>query len=193
MKGLSPYLELSLFLVPILYSRHSRRDPGLPRTKGFQTPKEKELGLKGGDEALLPKLVDKWGDLAEEVHELHPEVPTSLLLAVIHVESRGKPRSVSPAGEEGLMQLPGSVQDHFGVSDPFDPFDNVEGGAEYLEYLMERYPGDLKGVIAAYEWNPRRYDEIRIGQRPMPAFLREYVTRVKALSLLYQDSLESFE
>ncbi len=63
-------------------------------------------------------------------------VPAPLLHAVIAVESAYDPRAVSPKGAQGLMQLMPDTARRFGVSDPFDPRQNVRAGARYLKDLL---------------------------------------------------------
>lgn len=79
-------------------------------------------------------------------HGLAPE----LLHSVIKVESNYNPYAVSPKGALGMMQLIPSTARRFGVSDVFNPMENIEGGAAYLEYLMGLFHGDLPLALAAY-------------------------------------------
>jgi len=79
-------------------------------------------------------------------HGLSPE----LLHSVIKVESNYNPYAVSPKGALGMMQLIPSTARRFGVSDVFNPMENIEGGAAYLEYLMELFHGDGALALAAY-------------------------------------------
>jgi soluble lytic murein transglycosylase-like protein len=73
-----------------------------------------------------------------------------LIHSVIQVESNYDPFAVSPKGALGLMQLIPSTARRFGVSDVFDPADNIQGGARYLKYLLELYKGDDALALAAY-------------------------------------------
>jgi len=74
-----------------------------------------------------------------------------LILAVIHHESSFQPCAVSRSGAQGLMQLKPGTAWEVGVSDPFDPVDNITGGARYLSYLLARYRGDMKLALGAYK------------------------------------------
>jgi hypothetical protein len=79
--------------------------------------------------------------------------PPALVKAVMQVESAGKPKAVSPKGAAGLMQLmPGTAKD-LGVTDRFDPQQNVEGGSKYLQQQLSKF-GDSKLALAAYNWGP---------------------------------------
>jgi hypothetical protein len=79
-------------------------------------------------------------------HSLPPE----LIHSVIKVESNYNPWAVSPKGAFGLMQLIPSTARRFGVSNIFDPEDNINGGAKYLKYLLELYGGNYTLALAAY-------------------------------------------
>ena len=113
-------------------------------------------------------------DVAQEV-----EVPANLLHAVISVESAYDVTAVSPKGAQGLMQLMPATARRFGVMDPFDPRDNVRGGAMYLKWLLDRFEGDLQLAIAGY--NAGEEAVVRAGYRVPPyAETQKYVPRVMA-------------
>jgi soluble lytic murein transglycosylase-like protein len=73
-----------------------------------------------------------------------------LVHSVIKVESNYNPNAISPKGALGLMQLIPSTARRFGVSNAFNPVENVEGGARYLRYLLDLYKGDYRLALAAY-------------------------------------------
>jgi hypothetical protein len=77
-------------------------------------------------------------------------VDTYLARAIIQAESAFNYRARSKAGALGLMQLMPSTAERFGVLDPFDPRQNIQGGVKYLKWLHEYYSGDLTKVVAAY-------------------------------------------
>ncbi|OYT69228.1 MAG: hypothetical protein CFK48_08925, partial [Armatimonadetes bacterium CP1_7O] len=78
---------------------------------------------------------------------------TELVLRVIEAESGGDPHAVSPKGAMGLMQLMPDTARALGVSDPFDPVQNIEGGVRYLSHLIQRF-GDVRLALAAYNAGP---------------------------------------
>jgi soluble lytic murein transglycosylase-like protein len=78
------------------------------------------------------------------------QLPESLIRAVIHTESNYNPRAVSPVGAMGLMQLMPSTARYLGVSQPFDPRQNIYGGAKFLRILANAFNGDMVLVAAAY-------------------------------------------
>lgn len=77
-----------------------------------------------------------------------------LVESVIHQESGFEPQAISPAGAQGLMQLMPETAVQVGVSDPFDPQQNVAGGSEYLAWQMRDFGGDLQLALAAYNAGP---------------------------------------
>lgn len=103
-------------------------------------------------------------------------VDQGLIKAVIHAESNGNTNAVSHAGAQGLMQLMPSTAQGLGVTNSFDPEQNVMGGTRFLKSLLDRYNGDVDKALAAYNWGPGNVDR---GGRRMPAETREYLVRVK--------------
>lgn len=81
---------------------------------------------------------------------LGTEVSPALVLAVIGIESAGRPDAVSSAGAEGLMQLIPATAERFGVADAKDPVQNIRGGVAYLDWLMGEFDRDPLMVLAAY-------------------------------------------
>lgn len=78
------------------------------------------------------------------------EVSPALALAVIGVESAGRPQAVSHAGAQGLMQLIPATAERFGVTDAMVPGQNIKGGVAYLDWLMKHFDRDPLLVLAAY-------------------------------------------
>ena len=95
-----------------------------------------------GTQEYIASLIEQ----AATHHRMDPE----LIRAVVEVESNFNPTAVSPRGAMGLMQLiPGTAR-RFGVSNAFDPVENLDGGIRYLKFLMEMFDGDLELSLAAY-------------------------------------------
>lgn len=78
------------------------------------------------------------------------EIDPALIQAIIQTESAGNPKAISPAGAKGLMQLMPAMAKAFGVTDPFDPEENVRGGTELLKEELKRFGGDVRLALAAY-------------------------------------------
>lgn len=77
-------------------------------------------------------------------------VDPDLVKAVIKVESNFNPRAVSPKKAMGMMQLIPETASIYGVGDPFDPDDNIDGGVRHLRDLIEYFGGDLELALSAY-------------------------------------------
>ena len=99
-----------------------------------------------------------------------------LARAIIQAESAFDYRARSRAGALGLMQLMPSTAERFGVLDPFDPRQNIEGGVKYLHWLEGYYKGDLTKVVAAYNAGEHAVD--RYHGIPPYGETRAYVPKV---------------
>ena len=110
-------------------------------------------------------------------------IPVAFIKGVIRVESNYHPHVVSHAGAMGLMQLMPATARYLGVSDPFDPKQNIFGGTKLLRMLTNKYNGDINLLLSAYnagEGAVARYDGIPYNQT------REYVRKVYRFYKLYQ-------
>lgn len=131
-----------------------------------------------GDSAERPSRFDAIIEQAAGANDLAPD----LLHAVIRAESGYDPNCRSSAGAMGLMQLMPGTARSLGVSNPYDPLQNVLGGAQYLREQLDEF-GDLELSLAAYNAGPgavNRYDGI-----PPYRETQTYVRRV--LSYLQGD------
>jgi len=120
--------------------------------------------------ALVEKLAPR--------HRLDP----NLVLAVIKVESAFRHDAVSTANAQGLMQLIPDTAKRFGVKDSFDAEQNLDGGMRYLRWLLDRFNGDVKLTLAAYnagEHAVERYDGV-----PPYAETVEYLKRLAKLGVI---------
>lgn len=106
------------------------------------------------------------------------EVSPALVLAMIGIESGGRPEAISSAGAVGLMQLIPATADRFGVADATDPIQNIRGGVAYLDWLMREFDRDPLMVIAAYNAGENAVKSN--GGVPPYAETRDYVPKVLA-------------
>lgn len=106
-------------------------------------------------------------------------VAEAVIKAVIQVESEFDHMAVSSKGAEGLMQLMPFTARRFGVSNSFDPRQNIFGGTQYLRLLLDLFSGDLDRALAGY--NAGENAVLRFGGIPPYKETREYVRKVRVL------------
>jgi len=153
------------------------------------------LALKGGGEVGVPAAMLK-GIVPDEVLEEIPAtisgpvdlarlaaeaarrhgLDPALVMAVVGVESGFQTEAVSAKGAQGLMQLMPATARDLGVTNPFDPVANLDGGSRYLSALVARYDGDLTKALAAY--NAGMGAVARHGGVPPYAETRDYVRKI---------------
>lgn len=102
----------------------------------------------------------------------------ALFESLIHAESDFNPGALSPKGAVGLTQLMPQTAKSLGVSDPYDPQQNLDGGAKYLAGLLKRFGGDERLALAAYNAGPGAVER----HNGVPPFseTRRYVDRIMA-------------
>lgn len=122
-----------------------------------------------------PARYARYDGFIREAAQLY-QLPEALLRAVIKQESDFNPWSVSSSGALGLMQLLPSTAASMTVTDPFDPRQNVLGGARYLRVLANTFNGDLVLTVAAY--NAGSGAVIRYGGVPPFDETQHYVRQV---------------
>jgi soluble lytic murein transglycosylase-like protein len=104
------------------------------------------------------------------------DVDPDLIRAVMRAESAFNPLVISPAGAQGLMQLMPALAEELGVTDPFDPRQNILAGAKYLRWLLDRNHGNIPLTLAGYNAGPT----VVAKYRKVPPFpeTRNYVKRI---------------
>lgn len=105
----------------------------------------------GGNEdfASYMKESKSLDDIFEQASKKY-NVPVNLLKAIGKAESNFNPDAVSKSGAQGVMQLMPGTAKYLGVTDSFDPEQNIMGGSKYIAELLDRYDGDTKLALAAY-------------------------------------------
>lgn len=104
-------------------------------------------------------------------------VEPPLIMAVIQAESAGDPLAVSQAGAQGLMQLMPETAAEMGVSNSFDPAQNIMAGTRYLRQLLDRYQGDTRLALAAYNWG---IGNLENQPGAMPKETKNYIARAES-------------
>ena len=152
-------------------SKETKPTPGLKSTgtPSSAKPKIARFALPPGlNAAALAAIVKK---CAQE-----QGMDEDLVWAVIRQESGGNPRAVSPKGAMGLMQLMPGTAAALGVTDPYDPEQNVSGGIKYLLACLNRFQQDIRLALAAYNAGPGNVIKYN-GCPPFPE-TRNYVKAV---------------
>lgn len=104
-----------------------------------------EVSIVGAPDSLQTMIAQ-----AAERHGLDPAV----LEALVWAESSFNPAARSPKGAMGLTQLMPATARSLGVTDPFDPAQNLEGGAKYLAQMLKQFNGDIRLALAGYNAGP---------------------------------------
>lgn len=134
-------------------------------------PEVSAPGADSGTDAIIEKASRRYG------------VDSGLIRAVIKAESGFNPRAVSSAGAQGLMQLMPATARGLGVTDSFDPEQNVMAGTRFLKDMLQRYNGNVDEALAAYNWGPGNVD--RHGTESLPRETRSYLAKVKGYYAQY--------
>ena len=109
-----------------------------------------------------------------------------LLYAIMHQESSFKAKAMSYKGARGLMQLMPFTASRFGVTNIWDPKQNIEGGARYMKFLLNLFSGDVRLALAGY--NAGEGAVMKYGYEVPPySETREYVRRIGRRYSLMRD------
>lgn len=128
-----------------------------------------------------PKTLDSIFSQAAEQYQ----VPENLLKAIAKAESGFRTDAVSSCGAGGVMQLMPATAKSLGVTDVFDPEQNIMGGAKYISGLLQKYNGDVKLALAAY--NAGSGNVAKYGGVPPFTETQNYVKKV--MSYLGQNTV----
>lgn len=155
------------------------------RNSGFSYYRVKGFPHRGH---RLPKRLEiaKFKEIIREAANRHG-LDESLLRAVIHIESAFNQYATSPKGARGLMQLMPETARELGVRNVFEVKQNINGGAQYLSWLLKRFKGNLAFALAGYNAGPGAVDDYR--GIPPYAETKSYVKNVLTLKDKYKTAL----
>ncbi|WP_372662965.1 lytic transglycosylase domain-containing protein [Cohnella sp.] len=117
-------------------------------------------------------------------------VDPALIKGVMQSESAFNPNALSAAGAKGLMQLMDGTARGLGVTNSFDPVQNIDGGTRFLSYLLRKYDGNVSAALAAYNAGPGRVDRLGIANdqdvaanlHKLPEETQNYIRKVLTAS-----------
>lgn len=135
----------------------------------------------------IPSGVRSWEPHIQKASTL-TGVPAARIAAIASSESGGKANAVSPAGAGGPMQFMPATAASEGVKDRFDPAEAIPKGAAYYKKHLDKYGGDTRLALMAYNWGTGNVDKwIAKGRNPaeIPAETRTYIQRVEAYEKSY--------
>jgi soluble lytic murein transglycosylase-like protein len=136
------------------------------------TPETLTLPNTGAPAPIPPEQIDALVQQNADIWQVDP----ALIKSVIANESSFNANATSPVGAQGLMQLMPETAASLGVKDPYDPAQNVAGGTRYLRSLLDRFNGDTRLAVAAYNAGPNAVD--KYGDVPPYAETQNYVKNV---------------
>ncbi|MGB9849155.1 MAG: lytic transglycosylase domain-containing protein [Moorellaceae bacterium] len=145
------------------------------KTEGTASHKLTEVGIRN-----VPPVLDAAFEKAGRKYGVDPD----LLRAVAWVESGYDVKAVSPKGATGVMQLMPDTAKARGVTDLFDPAQNIDAGAEYLRELVDAYNGDLELALAAYNAGTAAVERYK-GVPPYTE-TRKYVAAVESAYIAFK-------
>jgi soluble lytic murein transglycosylase-like protein len=134
--------------------------------------------IKDSSDGSIPQGIMNAIDGASEKYG----IDSSLIKSVIKQESDFNPNAISSAGAQGLMQLMPGTADSLGVNNPLDVLENINGGTKYLRELIDKFKGNQKLALTAYNGGMGRMERLGVTAdnqiNKMPSETRNYVAKV---------------
>ncbi|HSH44158.1 MAG TPA: lytic transglycosylase domain-containing protein [Arenicellales bacterium] len=168
-----------------LITDHPRIEAGYRLVKVYaESDVWQQTGKRRGTAAAFKPQPSSYDGLIESTAR-QLRLDPMLIKSVMQAESAFDPNAVSRKGASGLMQLMPATARRYGVSNLFDPRQNVMGGARYLSFLLERFDGDLELALAGYNAGENAVDN----HRGVPPYeeTRHYVKKVLRLYRQYRN------
>jgi len=176
-----------LFLIPGIFQNYSQFQPS-----GNNSECSAAVSHPSENHSLQPAVPGKTWPLfhsiiqeASDRYQVDPE----LIRAIIMAESSNNPRAVSKRGARGLMQLMPATAKALGVEDSFDPEHNIYGGVRYFRQLLDRFDGDTRMALAAYNAGIRKVRQYQ-GIPPFKA-THYYIKRVLSYYNRYKAEMKN--
>jgi soluble lytic murein transglycosylase-like protein len=168
-----------LFLVAIIWGMTAPPRHTLP-VKGMRFKISTTTNLTAETDRILPSVSGRKAEYLYQKFIVQTasqyQIDPALIKAIIMAESGYNPMAVSKRGAKGLMQLMPETAEALGVEDIFNPRQNISGGVQYFKRLVNRFNGDVKLALAAYNAGSR-YVQNYNGVPPFEA-TRHYIKKV---------------
>lgn len=153
----------------------------IPIRHSYNIPQTRLEPIKYSSIENIVQRISKYDDIIDQASNEYG-IPKNLIKSVIAAESAGNHRAVSSAGAKGLMQLMDGTAASLGVSNSFSPEENIFGGTNYLNQMLNKFDGSLELALAAYNAGPGNVEKYN-GVPPFDE-TRKYINRVLSYNSL---------
>ncbi len=176
-----------LSLIPGIFYNFSHSQPSISNSAHSATVSRPSENIS--PQPVVPEKPEpRFHSIIQEASDLY-QVDPELIRAIIMAESSNNPKAISKKGARGLMQLMPATAKALGVKDSFDPEHNIHGGVRYFRQLLDRFDGNTRMALAAYNAGSRKVRQYN-GIPPFKT-TRYYIKRVFSYYNRYKAELES--